>query len=75
MWLESNIYELLTPKEWILLNKEGWEFDSDEQLYRYARLYDPKSKKLVPYFDVEGDRVVRSEDGGRLTIKRIVNGE
>jgi len=75
MWLESNIYELLNPKEWILVNKEGWEFDNDEQLYRYARLYDPKSKKLVPYFDVEGDRVVRSEDGGRLVVKRIVNSE
>jgi hypothetical protein len=31
----------------------------------------PKSRKLVPYFDVEGDRVVKSEDGKRLLVKRV----
>ena len=71
MPLESNIYETLNSNEWRLINSEGWEFDNDERLYRYARLYDPESRKLVPYFDVEGDRVSRSEDGTRLIIRRV----
>ena len=71
MSLEQNIYETLNPNEWTLVNNEGGEFDNDEQLYRYARLYDPVSRKLVPYFDVKGDRVSRSEDGTRLIIRRV----
>jgi len=70
MPLEANIFETLNDKEWRLVNTQGWQFDNDERLYKYARLYDPKSKKLVPYFDMEGDRVFRSKDATELIIKR-----
>ena len=73
MFLEDAIYEIVNRRNWILFNKNGWQYNNDEKLYRYARLYDPKSKRLVPYFDIEGERVSYSKDKTELIIKRKKN--
>ncbi len=69
MALEEGIYEIVNSSEWKLVNKNGWSFGNDEQLYKYARLYDPKSKELVPYY-LLNNRVKLSDDKAELVIKK-----
>ena len=70
MALEESIYEVVNESEWKLVNKNGWSFGNDEQLYRYARLYDPKSKELVPYYLLSEKRVKLSDDKTELVISK-----
>ena len=70
MALEEGIYEIVNNSEWKLVNKDGWSFGNDEQLYKYARLYDPKSKELVPYYLLSKKRVKLSDDKTELLIKK-----
>ena len=67
--LEDDIYEVVNEFEWKWVNKNGWSFGNDEQLYKYARLYDPNSKELVPYY-LLSDRVKLSDDKRELVIKK-----
>lgn len=68
--LEPNIYELLNSETLTLVNPNGWDYDNDKILYKYARFYDPGLKRVIPYFNVSEKRVKRSEDKTRLIIKR-----
>jgi len=45
-------------------------YGEDRLLYKYARLYDPTNKSVVPYFELE-ERVEVEDDGRVVKIKRV----
>ncbi len=69
--LEDGVCEVLNSEYiyYVATDKDGWHFGNDRVLYRYARLYNPKADKLIPYFELES-RVELLEGGKILRIKR-----
>ena len=68
--LENGTFEIENERKLCFINPNGWHINNDPLLYKYARLYDSKTKELVPYYMLE-KRLKVSEDKKEVCIKRL----